>query len=141
VPGWRLFLSKSVSKLYGVILHHRLATYTSCFRVYRRSAVETLTIREGGFLGIAEMLGRLDLSGGRIVEYPAVLEVRLLGRSKMKTVRTIFGHLRLLTRLAVDRIAGRGVGHRAERGVSAAPAKELGDLGLASKRDSPDSPP
>jgi hypothetical protein len=70
--------------------------------------VEALQIREGGFLGVAEMLGRLDLGGGRIVECPAVLEVRLLGRSKMKTFRTILGHLRLLARLSVARIAGGG---------------------------------
>ncbi len=43
------------------------------------------------------MLGRLDLSGGKIVEYPAVLEVRLFGFSKMKTARTILGHLKLLS--------------------------------------------
>jgi polysaccharide deacetylase family protein (PEP-CTERM system associated) len=104
VPGWRLFLSKSLSKLYAVVLNHRLATYTSCFRVYRRSAVETLPVREGGFLGVAEMLGMLDLGGGRIVECPAVLEVRLLGRSKMKTLRTILGHLRLLARLSAIRV-------------------------------------
>jgi hypothetical protein len=36
----------------------------------------------------------------KIVEHPAVLEVRMVGRSKMKTVRTIFGHLGLLARLA-----------------------------------------
>jgi polysaccharide deacetylase family protein (PEP-CTERM system associated) len=112
VPGWRLFLSKTLSSMYRKVLHHRLATYTSCFRVYRRSTVEKLHIREGGFLGVAEMLGRLDLDGGTIVECPAVLEVRLLGRSKMKTVRTIFGHLRLLARLGASRVSGgiRGSG-------------------------------
>jgi glycosyltransferase involved in cell wall biosynthesis len=104
VPAWRLFLSKSASSLYRVVLHHRLATYTSCFRVYRRSSMVGLEVREGGFLGVAEMLGRLDLNQGRIVECPAVLEVRLLGRSKMKTLRTIAGHLRLITRFAVARL-------------------------------------
>jgi hypothetical protein len=103
VPSWRLFLSKSLSSLYRLVLHHQLATFTSCFRVYRRSAVSGLQVREGGFLGVAEMLGRLDLKGGHIVECPAVLEGRLLGRSKMRTVRTIFGHLRLLIRLAFAR--------------------------------------
>jgi hypothetical protein len=88
------------------VLNQRLATYTSCFRVYRRSSVENMTVREGGFLGVAEMLGRLDLAGGAIVECPAVLEVRLLGRSKMKTVRTIVGHLRLLSRLGWVRLRG-----------------------------------
>jgi len=104
VPRWRLFLSKSLSSLYCLVLHHRLATYTSCFRVYRRSAVSGLQVREGGFLGVAEMLGRLDLKGGHIAECPAVLEARLLGRSKMRTVRTIFGHLRLLIRFGFARL-------------------------------------
>jgi hypothetical protein len=104
VPRWRLFLSRSLSRLYRVVLNHRLATYTSCFRVYRRSALEGFVLREGGFLGVAEMIGRLDLGGGRIVECPAVLEVRLLGHSKMKTMRTIFGHLRLLLRLGYARL-------------------------------------
>ena len=104
VPGWRLFLSKSLSSLYRSVLSHRLATYTSCFRVYRKDAVANLDVREGGFLGVAEMLGRLDLDGGSIVECPAVLEVRLLGRSKMKTLRTILGHLRLLAVLGMVRV-------------------------------------
>jgi hypothetical protein len=90
--------------LYRRVLHHQLATYTSCFRVYRRPTVADLQVTESGFLGVAEMLGRLDLRGGHIVECPAVLEVRLLGRSKMKTLRTIAGHLRLLLRLATDRV-------------------------------------
>jgi hypothetical protein len=112
VPRWRLFLSRSLSMLYRRVLRHQLATYTSCFRVYRRDAVADVQVTEGGFLGVAEMLGRLDLEGGRIVECPAVLEVRLLGRSKMKTMRTIAGHLRLLLRLAVDRPSAE----RARRG-------------------------
>lgn len=107
VPGWRLFLSKSLSSIYRLVLHHQLATYTSCFRIYRKQAVAGLLIREGGFLGVAEMLGRLDLQGGNIAECPAVLEVRLLGRSKMKVLRTIAGHLRLLARLGVDRVLNR----------------------------------
>jgi hypothetical protein len=108
VPQWRLFLSKSLSSMYRLVLHHRLATYTSCFRVYRRKAMVGLKVREGGFLGVAEMLGRLDLQGGHIVECPAVLEARLLGHSKMKTVRTIFGHLRLLIRLGFTRLGLTG---------------------------------
>ncbi len=107
VPNWRLFLSKGASWLYRRALRAKLATYTSCFRVYRRSSVIDLPIQEKGFLGVAEMLGRLDLKGGRIVEYPAILEVRLFGFSKMKTARTIFGHLKLLSRLLKMRIFGK----------------------------------
>jgi glycosyltransferase involved in cell wall biosynthesis len=107
VPGWRLLLSRGASFLYRRVLRQQLHTYTSCFRVYRRGAVAVLQVREAGYLGIAEMLGRLDLQGARVVEHPATLEVRMLGCSKMKTLRTIGGHLRLLARLAWLRLFGR----------------------------------
>lgn len=99
VPGWRLFLSRGASFLYRRVLRSKLDTYTSCFRVYRRSAFVDIELSESGFLGVAEMLGRLDLSGGKIIEFPAVLEVRLFGISKMKTAKTIVGHLKLLSQL------------------------------------------
>jgi polysaccharide deacetylase family protein (PEP-CTERM system associated) len=107
VPEWRLFLSKGASFLYRRALRSKLDTYTSCFRVYRRSSVVDLKLDETGFLGVAELLGRLDLTGGKIIEYPAVLEVRLFGISKMKTARTIFGHLKLLSRLIKIRWFGK----------------------------------
>ena len=107
VPEWRLFLSKGASFLYRHALNANLDTFTSCFRVYRRSSVVNLPIEEKGFLGVAEMLGRLNLKGGKIIEYPAILEVRLFGFSKMKTARTIFGHLRLLSKLSKIRLFGK----------------------------------
>lgn len=107
VPGWRLFLSKGASFLYSRVLKAKLYTYTSCFRVYRKSAVLPIETQEKGFLGVAEMLGKLDLDGGKIIEYPAELEVRLFGFSKMKTLRTIVGHLKLLSRLALLRRSKR----------------------------------
>jgi len=99
VPGWRLALSKISSFLYRRVLRQKLYTYTSCFRVYRRSAVADLRLRYGGFLGVAELIGQMDLRGGKIIEYPTTLAVRMLGRSKMKVLRTILGHLRLMGRL------------------------------------------
>ena len=107
VPAWRLSLSKGASFLYGKVLKQKLHTYTSCFRVYRRSAVADLNVKENGFLGVAEILGRLDLRGAKIVEHPAMLEVRLFGWSKMKVARTILGHLKLLSRLLAMRISGK----------------------------------
>jgi polysaccharide deacetylase family protein (PEP-CTERM system associated) len=104
VPRWRLSLSKTASALYRLISRQAVGTYTSCFRVYRRKTVLDLRIVEPGFLGIAEILGQLDLRGGTIAEYPTTLEARMLGYSKMKTFRTILGHLGLMARLAWLRI-------------------------------------
>ena len=52
---------------------------------------------------VAELLGRLSIEGGTVVEVPAILEARMPGRSKMKTIRTVFGHLGLMTRLLFAR--------------------------------------
>jgi polysaccharide deacetylase family protein (PEP-CTERM system associated) len=104
VPPWRLGLSRSLSQLYRVLLGSSLSTYTSCFRVYRRAVVAECRADRGGFLGIAELLGRILLAGGTVVEYPATLEVRVLGRSKMKILRTIVGHLGLAAVLAGTRL-------------------------------------
>jgi glycosyltransferase involved in cell wall biosynthesis len=99
VPGWRLILSRGASFLYRRVMKNKLYTYTSCFRVYRKSSVQAMPVVYGNFLGIAELVGRLDLVGGRIVEHPTTLDVRMLGRSKMKTMRTVFGHIKLMGRL------------------------------------------
>jgi hypothetical protein len=107
VPRWRLSLSRTASAFYRLLLRQDIRTYTSCFRVYRRSALLELNIVEPGFLGIAEILGQVDLQGGRIVEHPTTLEARMLGRSKMKILRTIAGHLSLMGRLAWLRVTRR----------------------------------
>jgi polysaccharide deacetylase family protein (PEP-CTERM system associated) len=110
VPHWRLWLSRGASRLYRLVTRQKLFTYTSCFRVYRRAAMLDLDLHESGFLGVAEMVGELDRRGRNIVEHPATLEVRLLGRSKMKVAHTVLGHLRLLARLGLGRLFPRVAG-------------------------------
>lgn len=107
VPRWRLALSHNLSRLYRQVLHNKLHTYTSCFRVYRRSAVAGLSLDRGGFLGVTELLCRLDIAGAQVVEYPATLNVRMLGRSKLRVLRIIGGHLVLLAHVAFARLRGR----------------------------------
>lgn len=106
VPGWRLLLSKGASVLFRTVLNTKIASYTACFRVMRRSAMIDIVPEETGFHGVPEMLGLLDLKGGKIVEYPTILAVRLFGASKMKTLKTIAGTVKLLSRLTMLRIFG-----------------------------------
>jgi dolichol-phosphate mannosyltransferase len=107
VPGWRLLLSRGASLLHRLVAGGELHTYTSCFRVYRRRAVAGMQLAHLDFLGIAEMLHKLAASGGKIVEFPAVLGARTRGVSKVKLTKTIAGHLMLLGRLLRLRLAGR----------------------------------
>jgi polysaccharide deacetylase family protein (PEP-CTERM system associated) len=104
VPGWRLFLSRISSAMYRLVTGRNLHTFTACVRVYRRSNTIGTQLRYTGFLGVAELLGKMALSDKRIVEHPATLEVRIFGQSKMKVVRTIIGHLKLLGELGVMRL-------------------------------------
>ena len=104
VPAWRLTLSRGASFLYRQVLQQKLYTYTSCFRVFRRSAILGLSIKRTGFLGVAEIVGQLDLQGSKIVEHPTTLAVRVFGFSKMRTLWTIAGHLGLLQELLRKRL-------------------------------------
>lgn len=104
VPAWRLMLSRGASTLYRSLLGTELHTFTSCCRAYRRSAVLPLPVRYDGFHGVAELMARVLLEGGTVVELPAVLEVRRHGRSKLRLLRTIAGHCGLLAELAAIRL-------------------------------------
>ena len=103
VPGWRLILSHTLSMMYRALLKQKLSTWTSCFRIYRKQQIVDLPLVENGFLGTAELAAQLSLHGRKIVEHPATLEVRLFGFSKMKTVRTILSHLRLLSKVVAEK--------------------------------------
>lgn len=107
VPAWRLVLSKTLSRMYRLVLRQKLFTYTSCFRVYRRETVASFEVRRPGFLGVAELITHLDGAGRRIVEHPTTLEVRVLGHSKMRVLRTAIGHAGLLLEALQGRLARR----------------------------------
>ena len=96
VPGWRLLLSRSCSVLYGLIAPVRLYTYTSVFRAYRNDVVSQVSFEEDGFVSASEILIRAAEAGYRIIEIPMTLHSRKIGHSKMKIVRTIRGHVRLI---------------------------------------------
>jgi dolichol-phosphate mannosyltransferase len=105
IPRWRLRLSRLASRLYGLACRQKLSCYTSCFRVYRRSVVAPLEIKNEGFVGVAELLWKVIDEGGRVAEHPAVLRSRQAGASKMRVLRAGLGHLRLIARIFVLRVA------------------------------------
>lgn len=109
VPEWRLLISRCASIAYRLVTGLNLYTYTSCFRVYRRSSILNMELRNEGFVGVAELLWRLHRRGANIVECPAVLSVREFGQSKMRVVQVTMRHLRLLSRALLYRICKRGL--------------------------------
>jgi dolichol-phosphate mannosyltransferase len=104
VRRWRLMLSRSCSALYRLIAPVRLYTYTSVFRAYRSQVIDTVPFKEDGFVSAAEILIRAAEAGYHIVEVPMTLHSRQIGQTKMKVLRTIRGHLRLIATMSVRRI-------------------------------------
>ncbi|MES1024411.1 glycosyltransferase [Gloeocapsa sp. BRSZ] len=99
VPPWRLFLSKGLSQIYRIVLPQKLYTYTSMFRAYRREVLEIIPITYPGFLGLVEILVEAMLHGYKVAEYPAELQSRVYGQSKLRVARVILSHLRYLAQL------------------------------------------
>jgi len=97
----RLLLSRAASALYRRRLRSGLHTFTCAVRAYRLPAARALLPAPADFTAAAYLLARALALGLRVVEVPAVLRARRAGRSKMRLLRTIRGHLRLLRDLPV----------------------------------------
>ncbi len=104
VPAFRLFLSRSLSRLYNIVLGSGLYTYTSMFRAYRRVALEAVPVRDTGFIAVTHLLVFPILAGHRVREHPAVLGGRRFGTSKLRIVRVIRQHLGLIGRIVMWRL-------------------------------------
>jgi exopolysaccharide biosynthesis WecB/TagA/CpsF family protein len=107
VPDWRLWLSRLASRIYSIICRRKLSCYTSCYRVYRRSAVAPLTVTNEGFVGVAELLWRLLEQDGQVIEHPARLRARVAGQSKMRVVRAGLAHLRFMAYMLACRVGSK----------------------------------
>ncbi len=108
VPGYRVFLSKSASFLYRVLLDWNLYTYTAMVRVYKKEVIRNTPFERDNFLGVTELLVNAMLKGYKVRELPAELQVRKFGVSKMKMlpVKVIKDHLSLMGSIVKHRITG-----------------------------------
>jgi hypothetical protein len=95
------------NRLVGARLRIRgIATWSSFLRLYRGAALITLQQRYGpgvvsspGFESMAELLGKIVLSGLRVCEVPARLDGSTRrGKSKMRIMKTAAGYGRLFWR-------------------------------------------
>lgn len=107
VPAHRLFLSRSASFLYKLLLwpHAKhIYTFSAVFRLYRRDVFMKLDLKEDRYLFGAESTFSLLLNGARVKELPTVMKPRKFGQSKMIVWKTIGDHIRLLIRIVLHRL-------------------------------------
>lgn len=106
VSPWRLFLSKTLSRMYWIILPNPLYTYTSCFRAYTHDVLAKLQFKSNGFLAVTEILVSAVLQHSRVAEVPAKLQSRRFGSSKLKVAQVVYSHLKYFVRIIFWRITG-----------------------------------
>ena len=109
----RGLLSRGASAAYRLAVGRRaggVRTFTGGFRAYRRACVADLAFRSDGFPATAEILCLLLLRGARVVEVPSTLTARTEGRSKMRVLRAMAGHVRVLARIVDVRLGARVTG-------------------------------
>src|SRR3989344_2355452 len=106
VPAYRLFLSKSVSLIYRILLKSDLHTYTAMVRIYKKQVVKNIEIKSNTFMGVTEILVKALLYGYKAKEIPVTLTARKFGISKLKTARAIRDHLKLIKSLVAYRVWG-----------------------------------
>lgn len=109
VPAYRIFLSKSVSKIYRLLLRTKIYTYTAMVRIHKREVIKNVRFNSNTFLGVTEMMVKALLQGYKVKELPAELNVRQFGASKMKTVKVIKDHLGLISEVILYRIFKKGL--------------------------------
>lgn len=107
VQFYRAFLSKSASRLYKLILHSKIYTFSAMVRVYKKNVIKLVHFKANSFLGVTEIMVRAILQGYRVVEYPCEVHVRKYGSSKMKTLSVIVEHIKLMISIILYRIFGR----------------------------------
>lgn len=98
VPLWERALIRTGEFCYRRVFRTKLHGYGSVFRLYRKSALEEVAVREGGSVGVVEMLAQLELNGARIVEHPVVLEGQEPKSPQIHMLRAALGHVKVLAR-------------------------------------------
>ncbi len=104
VPLYRIFLSKSITKIYRIVTGINIYTFTALFRVYKKEVVKNINFRSNDFLATAEILIKSSFAGYKIKEFPMVLNVREYGVSKIRLLRVIKSHAKFVKKMLILRL-------------------------------------
>ncbi|PIN73349.1 glycosyl transferase [Candidatus Woesearchaeota archaeon CG10_big_fil_rev_8_21_14_0_10_45_16] len=104
VPGYRIFLSKSVSTMYRILLRSGLHTHTAMVRVYKKKVFDTVTFKADNFLSVTEIVAKALLQGYKVKEFPCEISVRKYGMSKMKFVNVTKSHLNFMRKIVMHKL-------------------------------------
>lgn len=100
---FRLFISKSVNFLYRVLLKNDITCVSAIFRLYKKEALDELTLESNNFEICAEIISKLILNGKSVKEIGVKLYVRELGESKLNVKKEVINNLIILSKIFKSR--------------------------------------
>ncbi|MBI5208348.1 MAG: glycosyltransferase family 2 protein [Elusimicrobia bacterium] len=103
VPWFRRLPSLAVNGLYRTFFHGGFTSYTPVLRLYRAELLKNLKFLSSGFEINAEIAARFILAGHRVAETAVTLSSRRHGASKLRPLRELARHARLIARLLAGR--------------------------------------
>jgi len=104
---FRLFISKAVNFLYRILLREDITCMSGIFRLYRKCALDELTLESSNFEICAEILAKLILNKKSVHEIGVMVYTREFGESKLNVKKEIRNNLRLLLRIFNAKYLGK----------------------------------
>jgi dolichol-phosphate mannosyltransferase len=89
----RLFLSRSVNKVYRIISRKNFYTTSSICKIYKTEVIKNITITRKNFVAVTELFTKAVLSANSIIDYPCSLSARIYGVSKLNIYSNIYDHI------------------------------------------------
>jgi len=96
---FRFFISKSVNFLYRVLLQNDLTCVSGIFRLYKKGALDELTLESNNFEICAEIISKLILNGKSVHEIGVKVYTREFGESKLNVKKEVINNLRILSKI------------------------------------------
>ena len=107
----RRILSGILNRTFSVLLGLKLRDVSSGFRMYDRKLVATLDLRGRDFDVLEEILVKIHINGGRIMEVPFHYRVRHSGESHAKLWKFGWAYAKTLLRMCRLRYSKRNSSH------------------------------
>ncbi|HAR96301.1 MAG TPA: hypothetical protein DCR97_10125 [Deltaproteobacteria bacterium] len=104
---FRIFISKSSSFLYRKLLRDDLTCVSGIFRLYKKEALDSLTLESNNYEIFAEIIAKLILNGKDVREIGVKLHTRVYGESKLNVKKEVINNLRILCKIFKSRYLGR----------------------------------
>jgi glycosyltransferase involved in cell wall biosynthesis len=87
VPSWRVFISKFVNTVFGILFLSSVKDLTAGFKIYKTEKIKGIKIQQAGFESQLEIMGYLIKKHCRFKEIPYILKNREIGVSKFNFLK------------------------------------------------------